>query len=95
MTDHFRLHRLLHLRQMRQKTLKSNLLFLIDRLYFQDDPDANEKFVKINKAYEVLKDEDLRKKYDMYGEEGLSEDGPSGRGFQSWNFYNQDFGNKI
>ena len=34
----------------------------------------------------------MRKKYDMYGEEGLKEDGPSGRGYQSWNFYQQDFG---
>lgn len=58
----------------------------------QDDPDANELFVKINRAYEVLKDEELRKKYDMYGEEGLKEDGPSGRSYQSWNFYQQDFG---
>lgn len=61
-------------------------------ILIQDDPEANEKFVRINKAYEVLKDEDLRKKYDMYGEDGLKEDGPSGRGFKSWNFYNQDFG---
>lgn len=41
--------------------------------FFQDDPDAHEKFVRLNRAYEVLKDEDLRKKYDMYGEEGLDE----------------------
>ncbi len=61
----------------------------------QDDPDANEKFVKINRVYEVLKDEDLRKKYDQYGEAGLKEDGPSGRGFKSWNFYNQDFGKNF
>lgn len=38
-----------------------------------------------------MKDEDLRKKYDMYGEAGL-EDGPTGRGYQSYNFYQQDFG---
>jgi len=46
----------------------------------------------VNRAYEVLKDEDLRKKYDMYGEDGLKEDGPSGRGYKSWSFYKQDFG---
>lgn len=45
-----------------------NFLFI-----FQEDPDAHEKFVRLNRAYEVLKDEDLRKKYDMYGEEGLDE----------------------
>ncbi|CEF68202.1 Dnajc10 protein [Strongyloides ratti] len=37
----------------------------------KDDPDAHTKFVKINRAYEVLKDEELRKKYDQFGEEGL------------------------
>jgi len=40
----------------------------------------------------VLKDEDLRKKYDMYGEDGLNEGGPTGHSYQSWSFYNQDFG---
>ena len=73
-----------------QICIKKTLLWF--KILIQDDPEANEKFVRINKAYEVLKDEDLRKKYDMYGEDGLKEDGPSGRGFKSWNFYNQDFG---
>lgn len=56
------------------------------------DDEAHEKFLRINRAYEVLKDDSLRKKYDMYGEDGLKEDGPSGRGYKSWNFYYQDFG---
>ena len=56
------------------------------------DPDAHDKFLKINRAYEVLKDEDLRKKYDTYGEEGLKEDHHSGRKYESWSFYNQNFG---
>eukprot|EP00560_Eucampia_antarctica_P004507 CAMPEP_0197831810 /NCGR_PEP_ID=MMETSP1437-20131217/12215_1 /TAXON_ID=49252 ORGANISM="Eucampia antarctica, Strain CCMP1452" /NCGR_SAMPLE_ID=MMETSP1437 /ASSEMBLY_ACC=CAM_ASM_001096 /LENGTH=386 /DNA_ID=CAMNT_0043434885 /DNA_START=325 /DNA_END=1485 /DNA_ORIENTATION=- len=40
-------------------------------------PDANpgedttEKFQEINRAYEVLNDPDLKKKYDMYGEAGV------------------------
>ena len=66
-----------------------------NNIIVQGDPDAHEKFLRINRAYEVLKDEDLRKKYDMYGEEGLKEDSPTGRGYQSWNFYNQDFGMHI
>jgi len=49
----------------------------------------------VNRAYEVLKDEDLRKKYDMYGEDGLKEGGPTGHGYQSWSFYNQDFGTLL
>jgi DnaJ family protein C protein 10 len=40
----------------------------------------------------VLKDEELRKKFDMHGEEGLKEGTPSGSGYQSWNFYKQNFG---
>lgn len=39
--------------------------------FWQDDPEAHEKFVRINRAYEVLKDEDLRKVYDLHGEKGL------------------------
>ena len=41
--------------------------------------DANEeKFKKINKAYDVLSDEDKRKKYDQYGKQGV--EGHAGRG---------------
>jgi len=61
-------------------------------LCLQDDEEAHKKFLRVNRAYEVLKDEDLRKKYDMYGEDGLKEGGPTGHGYQSWSFYNQDFG---
>ncbi|KAL4217269.1 DnaJ subfamily C member 10 [Mactra antiquata] len=56
-----------------------------------DDPEAHDKFLKINRAYEVLKDEDLRKKYDMHGEEGLSEDFGKGK-YESWKFYQEEFG---
>ena len=34
-------------------------------------PDAQEKFVKISNAYEVLSDPEKRKIYDQVGEEGL------------------------
>lgn len=57
----------------------------------QDDANAHEKFVKFTKAYEVLKDPDLRKKYDLYGESGL--DGNNQRGnYHSWNYYQNSFG---
>ncbi|XP_069841290.1 dnaJ homolog subfamily C member 10 [Dendropsophus ebraccatus] len=56
----------------------------------QNDPSAHDKFLKINRAYEVLKDEDLRKKYDKYGEKGLDEN--QGGHYESWSFYRYDFG---
>ncbi|XP_063070511.1 dnaJ homolog subfamily C member 10 [Engraulis encrasicolus] len=55
------------------------------------DATAHDKFLKINRAYEVLKDEDMRKKYDKYGEKGLDEQNQGGR-YESWNFYRYDFG---
>ncbi|KAK3885496.1 hypothetical protein Pcinc_010237 [Petrolisthes cinctipes] len=56
-----------------------------------DDPNAHEKFVKISRAYEVLKDEELRKKYDLHGEGGL-DDSSSGHQYHSWNYYHDNFG---
>lgn len=44
-----------------------------------DDADE-EKFKKINKAYDVLSDEDKRKKYDKFGKQGV--EGHAGRGRQ-------------
>uniref|UniRef100_UPI00398EEA9F dnaJ homolog subfamily C member 10 isoform X2 n=1 Tax=Pristiophorus japonicus TaxID=55135 RepID=UPI00398EEA9F len=55
-----------------------------------NNPEAHDNFLKINRAYEVLKDEDLRKKYDKYGEKGL-QDHQDGQ-YESWNFYRYDFG---
>ncbi|XP_072300251.1 dnaJ homolog subfamily C member 10 [Eucyclogobius newberryi] len=55
------------------------------------DASAHEKFLLVNRAYEVLKDEDLRKKYDKYGEKGLDEQQQGGR-YESWNYYRYDFG---
>uniref|UniRef100_A0A669Q6K9 DnaJ homolog subfamily C member 10 n=1 Tax=Phasianus colchicus TaxID=9054 RepID=A0A669Q6K9_PHACC len=57
----------------------------------QNDPNAHESFLKINRAYEVLKDEDLRKKYDKYGEKGLEDQQQGGR-YESWHYYRYDFG---
>ncbi|XP_051565165.1 dnaJ homolog subfamily C member 10-like isoform X1 [Myxocyprinus asiaticus] len=56
-----------------------------------NDETAHDNFLKINRAYEVLKDEDLRKKYDKYGEKGLQDEQQGGR-YESWNYYRYDFG---
>lgn len=57
-----------------------------------DDPEAHDKFLKINRAYEVLKDEELRKKYDLHGEDGLKDDFHGGNKYESWKFYQEEFG---
>ncbi|CAF0811895.1 unnamed protein product [Rotaria sp. Silwood1] len=56
------------------------------------DPDAHAEFLRINRAYEILRDDELRKKYDTYGEEGLKDDFNRGNQYQSWNFYQHNFG---
>lgn len=56
----------------------------------QGDAASHDKFLQLNRAYEVLKDEDLRKKYDKYGEKGLDQGG--GGRYESWNYYRYDFG---
>ncbi|KAL3074744.1 hypothetical protein niasHS_014189 [Heterodera schachtii] len=68
----------------------------------QNDPEAHDNFVRINRAYEVLKDDELRKRYDQFGEKGLEEGNNAAGGWaqrqrqqqqwESWEFYNDKFG---
>lgn len=57
-----------------------------------DNENAHAEFVRLNRAYEVLMDEELRKKYDQFGEKGLSDDFQGGYQYQSWQFYRDNFG---
>lgn len=41
----------------------------------RDDPDATERFQRVNKAYEVLSDEDKRKAYDKCGVKCVEREG--------------------
>ena len=43
----------------------------------------------------MFSDEELRKKYDVYGEEGLKDDHFGGGHYQSWNYFNEEFGKRI
>ncbi|KTF77956.1 hypothetical protein cypCar_00045386 [Cyprinus carpio] len=57
----------------------------------QDDPNAQDKFADLGAAYEVLSDEEKRKQYDAYGEEGLKEGHQSSHGDIFSSFFG-DFG---
>ncbi|XP_051160917.1 dnaJ homolog subfamily C member 10-like [Leptopilina boulardi] len=57
-----------------------------------DDPKAHDNFVKLTRAYEVLKDPDLRKKYDIHGEEGLDNNNNRRNQYHSWTYYQNNFG---
>ena len=55
-------------REIRKAFKKLALKYHPDK---NSEDDAHEKFLKINRAYEILKDEETRKKYDLFGEDGL------------------------
>ena len=44
------------------------------------EPDAQQKFMKVNQAYEVLMDDEKRSIYERYGEEGLKNSAAGGQG---------------
>ena len=57
-----------------------------------NNPDAHDTFVRLNAAFEVLKDQKLRKIYDQHGEEGVKEaqgggDPSQDHEFRSWQYY--------
>ena len=63
------------IREIRKAFKKLALIHHPDK---SSDEDSHEKFLQLNRAYEVLKDEELRKKYDLYGEDGI-DDNKKGR----------------
>lgn len=59
--------------------------------YSQDDPEAHEKFVKITRAYEVLKDPQQRKQYDLFGEDAKASSWSQSQ-YHSYTYYRDHFG---
>lgn len=67
--------------------MKISFLFLN---VLQEDPEADAKFIKIAKAYEILKDPESRKKYDFYGDTG--EVKATHHRYRSYSYYTDEFG---
>lgn len=57
-----------------------------------DDPLAQQKFLDLKQAYEILKDQETRKQYDLHGENGIKDGFKSSKEYQNWNFYKNHFG---
>ncbi|CAH1121720.1 unnamed protein product [Ceutorhynchus assimilis] len=55
----------------------------------QEDPDAEKKFIKLAKAYEVLKDPSSRKQYDLHGDEEFKD---RKQNYHSYSYYRDHFG---
>ncbi|XP_047737079.1 dnaJ homolog shv-like, partial [Hyalella azteca] len=58
----------------------------------RDDPSADAKFKDLGAAYEVLSDEEKRKKYDRCGEECVTKDESGGFGMDPFSSFFGDFG---
>lgn len=51
-----------------------------------DDPEAEEKFKEASEAYEVLRDEQSRQRYDQFGHQGMNGGFQGGGGFENVGF---------
>ena len=49
----------------------------------------------LNAKLYCFADGELRKKYDLYGEEGLKDNEFGGGQYQSWNYFNEEFGESV
>lgn len=62
-------------KELKKAFRKKSLQYHPDRNH---EPDANDRFIEISNAYDVLKDPQKKQIYDLYGEEGLKQGNPTG-----------------
>jgi molecular chaperone DnaJ len=78
-----------------EKTLKKKYRQL-SKKYHPDvnpnNPEAEDKFKEVAKAYEVLSDKDKKQNYDMFGDENNRGGNPFGGGVDMDNIFNSFFG---
>ncbi|CAO1621775.1 unnamed protein product [Parajaminaea phylloscopi] len=79
------------------RTIKKAYRRLAQKLHPDKFPEKETEFVKMSEAYQVLSDEELRKIYDRYGEEGVKrhragQAGPGGGGHDPFDVFRNFFG---
>jgi DnaJ-related protein SCJ1 len=58
----------------------------------RDNPEASAKYVEVNKAYEILSDPKLRRKYDRGGMDAVNRGEQEGQGFDPFDIFGNMFG---
>lgn len=79
------------------RTIKKAYRRLAQRLHPDKFPEKEAEFVKMSEAYQVLSDDELRKIYDRFGEEGVKrhragQAGPGGGGHDPFDVFRNFFG---
>lgn len=79
------------------RTIKKAYRRLAQRLHPDKFPEKEAEFVKMSEAYQVLSDDELRKIYDRYGEEGVKrhragQAGPGGGSHDPFDIFRNFFG---